>query len=243
MGKSRIVVVMAGCLFLSSFSFGMYNPEVGRFMQHDPHGINPAGGKINPYDVRKLYTDGTNIYMYVRNNPCIHTDTFGLFQGALTAASCLCNAQANFAAKQSMYGMLLLDRLKSRGCTTTIQCGFCTKGRAGQYSPGKPGTVTLCYGRNSTQGDMKRMSEVIVHELVHAWDACTGGDLDYNDCADAACREIRAYKYDGACGGDKDCIKMYALSSLRMHPNEECSSNASQYVEDNFSKCESMDIY
>lgn len=80
MGKSRIVVVMSGCLFLSSFSFGMYNPEVGRFMQHDPHGINPAGGKNNAFYFENQYADGVNIYQYVYSNPLHGGDAYGLYE-------------------------------------------------------------------------------------------------------------------------------------------------------------------
>ena len=78
MGKSRIVVVMAGCLFLSSFSFGMYNPEVGRFMQHDPHGINPAGGEINAFSFENQSADGVNIYRYAGSDPVSQSDAHGL---------------------------------------------------------------------------------------------------------------------------------------------------------------------
>ena len=38
MGKIRILVVVAACAVLSNLSFGMYNPEMGRFMQRDPIG-------------------------------------------------------------------------------------------------------------------------------------------------------------------------------------------------------------
>jgi len=58
----------------------MYNPEIGRFMQHDPHGINPAGGEINAFDHENQYADGVNIYQYVRANPLHSGDAYGLFE-------------------------------------------------------------------------------------------------------------------------------------------------------------------
>jgi RHS repeat-associated protein len=55
-----------------------YDPETGRFMQRDPHGINPAGGSINPFDIHKQYKDGSDIYEYVKSNPIGNSDIYGL---------------------------------------------------------------------------------------------------------------------------------------------------------------------
>ncbi len=79
MSKSRMLVVMAGCIFLSSFSFGMYNPEMGRFMQRDPIGTAPASiDESNPFWVDRQYTDGMNLYQYCNSQPVINVDPSGL---------------------------------------------------------------------------------------------------------------------------------------------------------------------
>ena len=46
-------------------------------MQHDPLGINPAGGKENPFSAIEQYTDGLNLFQYARSNPVIFTDPSG----------------------------------------------------------------------------------------------------------------------------------------------------------------------
>jgi hypothetical protein len=50
-------------------------------MQRDPHGINPAGGKLNSFDIHKQYVDGVNIYEYVRSNSINSLDPYGLAWG------------------------------------------------------------------------------------------------------------------------------------------------------------------
>jgi len=64
-------------LFVKS-AFAIYCPETGRFLQRDPIGVDPAGGKMNPYSVRAQYTDTADLYVYAGNRPCIIIDPFGL---------------------------------------------------------------------------------------------------------------------------------------------------------------------
>ena len=44
------------------------NPYMGRFLQQDAHGINPAGGEINRFRVHAQYEDGMNRYEYANSN-------------------------------------------------------------------------------------------------------------------------------------------------------------------------------
>jgi RHS repeat-associated protein len=67
----------AGSLSLMYYRARSYDPETGRFMQRDPLGINPAGGEFNAFDVLKQYSDGMNLYEYVRSNTQIHLDPDG----------------------------------------------------------------------------------------------------------------------------------------------------------------------
>ena len=55
-----------------------YSPQIGRFIQPDPIGINPKGiGKL-PFNPIFRYIGGLNLYAYVRNNPLTYTDPEGL---------------------------------------------------------------------------------------------------------------------------------------------------------------------
>lgn len=41
MAKSKLMVVLVVCVLMSNISFGMYDPQTGRFMQRDPIGTAP----------------------------------------------------------------------------------------------------------------------------------------------------------------------------------------------------------
>ncbi len=78
MAKFRLMFVLVLCALLSSLSFGMYDAKVGRFMQRDPLGIDPAGNSHNPFKPNKQYTDGLNVYEYVKSDSINSKDAFGL---------------------------------------------------------------------------------------------------------------------------------------------------------------------
>ncbi len=56
-----------------------YDYYTGRFTTHDPLGINPAGGRENPFWILWQYNDGSNLYEYVSSNPLMQWDSFGLW--------------------------------------------------------------------------------------------------------------------------------------------------------------------
>jgi RHS repeat-associated protein len=55
-----------------------YDPQTGRFLQRDPLGVNPGGGKDNHFKVRKQYSGNMNLYGYVKSNPLVYLDSQGL---------------------------------------------------------------------------------------------------------------------------------------------------------------------
>ena len=57
-----------------------YDPETGRFFQHDQLGINPKSVFPNPFMPFLQYTDGMSLYEYVRNNPTSYIDPLGLIK-------------------------------------------------------------------------------------------------------------------------------------------------------------------
>jgi len=59
-----------------------YDPDTGRFLQRDPLGINPAGESVSPFDAQAQYTDGMNLYEYIKSNPIIYLDPQGYMTNA-----------------------------------------------------------------------------------------------------------------------------------------------------------------
>ncbi|AQQ71828.1 Cell wall-associated polypeptide CWBP200 [Limihaloglobus sulfuriphilus] len=75
----RLDTLDSGNLRLMYYRNRYYSPEIGRFLQKDPHGINPDGNWNNPYSPRKQFTDGTNLYLYANSDPVDGRDEWGLF--------------------------------------------------------------------------------------------------------------------------------------------------------------------
>lgn len=38
------------------------------------------------------------------------------------------------------------------------------------------------------------VQQVVIHELIHAYDDCRGANMDWNDCAHQACSEVSNLK-------------------------------------------------
>ena len=54
-----------------------YDTGMGRFLQHDSLGIVPNAQNPNKFQVARQFSDGMNIYQYVKSNPRIYTDPEG----------------------------------------------------------------------------------------------------------------------------------------------------------------------
>jgi len=74
----RLDVLDGGGLLIMDYRHRTYSPELGRFMQEDPLGINPEQRYPNPFIPLWEYKNGMNIYSYANNNPIINSDSYGL---------------------------------------------------------------------------------------------------------------------------------------------------------------------
>jgi RHS repeat-associated protein len=54
-----------------------YDAFMGRFLQHDPLGINPASAFAGDVTIPYQFLDGVNLYMYVAGNPIVYSDPLG----------------------------------------------------------------------------------------------------------------------------------------------------------------------
>jgi RHS repeat-associated protein len=71
--RHKTIVVVIFILMRINFSSAMYDTHTGRFMTQDPIGIQPAAN-FNP---KEQYSDGLNIYEYVRGNSLAGLDPHG----------------------------------------------------------------------------------------------------------------------------------------------------------------------
>ncbi|MDH4241471.1 MAG: hypothetical protein OEW48_18080 [Phycisphaerae bacterium] len=67
-----------GSLKVYNYRHRYYDMYMGRFITHDPLGINPAGGTLNPFSLDLQYIKGLNLYEYTMSNPIVSLDYYGL---------------------------------------------------------------------------------------------------------------------------------------------------------------------
>ncbi|KAM0039572.1 putative peptidase M76, ATP23 [Helianthus debilis subsp. tardiflorus] len=84
------------------------------------------------------------------------------------------------------------------------------------------------------------VTQVVIHELIHAYDDCRAANLDWTNCAHHACSEIRAGHLSGDChykrellrgfvkirGHEQDCVRRRVMKSLACNPY--CSQAAAK---------------
>eukprot|EP01080_Neovahlkampfia_damariscottae_P005695 gene5695-9515_t len=111
------------------------------------------------------------------------------------------------------------------------------------YYDGNKQVVTLCVNKLK---DKKNTTEVLIHELVHAYDS-----MKYKKvyCKTRACMEIRSYNISGICSkqkylfgsayGDKhfstlkECLKYHAFLSTKNY----CSQTSEKDIDSVFDQC------
>ncbi|MED6151155.1 hypothetical protein PIB30_079584 [Stylosanthes scabra] len=131
----------------------------------------------------------------------------------------------------------LRKRLAEAGCPVTdnfFKAHECkdTQG-TGAFVPGSG--VFVCSNYMRLQDEV---NQVVIHALIHAFDDCRAANLDWGDCAQQACSEIRAGHLSGDChfkrellrghtktrGHEPECIRRRVLKSLSSNPN--CAGSA-----------------
>ena len=76
----QLDILDSGTLHHMHYRHRDYSPQLGRFLQQDPLGINPFEHSGNNFWIEGLhYLDGINLYVYTRNTPLNWTDSWGLF--------------------------------------------------------------------------------------------------------------------------------------------------------------------
>uniref|UniRef100_A0ACD5V6Q8 Uncharacterized protein n=1 Tax=Avena sativa TaxID=4498 RepID=A0ACD5V6Q8_AVESA len=154
--------------------------------------------------------------------------------GFMTIKECVGGISA--ALKNPMV-RFLREKMDQAGCPVwplLIQAVNCNHASGG-YNGGRG--ITVCCNQMRYQ-DM--IEQVLIHELIHAYDDCVGKNIDWKNCGHHACSEIRANHLSGNChykremlkgflkirGHEPECVKRRALLSVKQNPN--CSDTAAK---------------
>ncbi|NIT55187.1 MAG: hypothetical protein GWN00_02735 [Aliifodinibius sp.] len=74
----RVDILDSGSLKIQYNRNRYYDYYTGRWLTHDPLGITPNPQKPNRFEAIGQYKDGMNLYEYVRSNPAVASDPWGL---------------------------------------------------------------------------------------------------------------------------------------------------------------------
>ncbi|KAM1323503.1 hypothetical protein ACFX2I_044814 [Malus domestica] len=124
----------------------------------------------------------------------------------------------------------LLKHLEQSGCgigDRFIKAINCNKQIAGGYIRGEG--ILVCSNHMTMQDDV---NQVVIHELIHAFDDCRAKNLEWSNCAHHACSEIRAGHLSGDChykrellrgfvkirGHEQDCVRRRVMKSVISNP-------------------------
>ncbi|KAL0014449.1 hypothetical protein SO802_001518 [Lithocarpus litseifolius] len=132
----------------------------------------------------------------------------------------------------------LREHLEKSGCVLGdkfIKAVHCKKQISGGYVRGEG--IMVCSNHMNLQDEV---NQVVIHELIHAYDDCRAKNLDWANCAHHACSEIRAGHLSGDChfkrellrgymklrGHEQDCVRRRVMKSVIANPY--CSEAAAK---------------
>ncbi len=199
-----------------------YSPFMGRFYQQDP----------------MQYVDGLNMYEYVKDMPLNHMDPYGHKIDIST-----CQKKLDKIIETNQKAKKIMEAIKDKDCKIPkIECKGCDDELCKKHPTWggyhNTGSIGICASNINTNTPF---AEIIVHELIHAYDACVKFNHDdWGECELVACSEIRAYNLSGICNSDKknykQCVKNKAIQSLTTgRPG--CAAQAQEYVDKVFEEC------
>ncbi|KAF2308423.1 hypothetical protein GH714_009512 [Hevea brasiliensis] len=101
----------------------------------------------------------------------------------------------------------LKEHLEKAGCgvgDNFIKAVNCDKNISGGYVRGEG--IIVCSNQMNIQDEV---NQVVIHELIHAYDDCRAANLDWATCAHHACSEIRAGHLSGDCHYKRELLRGY----------------------------------
>ncbi|GAB2223489.1 hypothetical protein Droror1_Dr00017630 [Drosera rotundifolia] len=135
------------------------------------------------------------------------------------------------AKYQDMIRKSLRKHMEKEGCSVGdnfIKPVDCDMSISGGYVRGEG--VIVCSDQITIQDEV---NQVVIHELIHAYDDCRAANLDWTNCSHHACSEIRAGHLSGDChykremlcgyaklrGHEQVCVKRRVMKSVIANPN------------------------
>lgn len=132
----------------------------------------------------------------------------------------------------------LKENMVKAGCTfgdKFIRAVQCNQQVSGGYTRGEG--IIVCSNHMNIQDEV---TQVVIHELIHAYDDCRAANLNWANCAHHACSEIRAGHLSGDChykrellrgflkirGHEQECVRRRVMKSLMNNPY--CSEAAAK---------------
>ncbi|KVH92826.1 mitochondrial inner membrane protease atp23 [Cynara cardunculus var. scolymus] len=155
--------------------------------------------------------------------------------GGMTVAECENMIQRSLRTPMVKF---LKEHLEKGGCNIAsnfIKAINCDQRMSGGYVRGEG--IVVCSNYMNIQDEV---NQVVIHELIHAYDDCRAANLDWTNCAHHACSEIRAGHLSGDChykrellrgfvklrGHEQDCVRRRVMKSLANNPY--CSEAAAK---------------
>ncbi|KAI3499129.1 hypothetical protein L1887_34922 [Cichorium endivia] len=156
-------------------------------------------------------------------------------EGGMTVKECETMIQRSLRTPSVKF---LREHLEKSGCNiapTFIKAVNCDQKMSGGYVRGEG--IVVCSNYMNIQDEV---NQVVIHELIHAYDDCRAANLDWTNCAHHACSEIRAGHLSGDChykrellrgfvkirGHEQECVRRRVMKSLANNPY--CSEAASK---------------
>ncbi|CAL5068532.1 unnamed protein product [Urochloa decumbens] len=109
----------------------------------------------------------------------------------------------------------LRQQMEKAGCQVwprLIRAATCST--AGGYASAEG--IKVCCNHMTLQDEI---NQVIIHELVHAYDDCVTKNMDWKNCAHHACSEIRANHLSGDCHYKRELLR--GFMKIRGHEQEQ----------------------
>ena len=132
-----------------------------------------------------------------------------------------CNRWKQRLFSSSPIIIFMRQQLEKVGCKldeSHFLCSNCDLSRSGGFIPSHG--ILLCQNRLLSK---QHLEDTITHELIHAFDHCTT-TIDWNDCRQLACSEIRAISLSGECKFLKEVkrghfaiAKQYQVNLVTLH--------------------------
>ncbi|CAH9117466.1 unnamed protein product [Cuscuta epithymum] len=125
------------------------------------------------------------------------------------------------------------EQLAKAGCRVTgnfFKAVHCDKPASGFFVP-EGGGIKICANNLRFQDEV---TQVLIHELIHAYDHCRAKNLDFKNKEHHACAEIRASHLSGDChfmrewlrghfkikGHEQACVKRRVVYSMCDNTNQ-----------------------